>query len=114
MLAASDLSSNVPPDDLQAAPIPELLVLRANRFGKYMTRSCFQTQPTRRSQQDTAGYELRRMPLMIEIENLDLPIRNELQPDAPRPCAAQFSQFPQGDEAPQNYAENTQDSRQGQ
>ena len=114
MLAASHLSSNVPPDYLQAPPVPDLLTLRSNRFGKYMPPGCFQTQPTHRAQQDAAGYELRRMPFIIGTKNPDLPICNKPQLDASGPCAAQFRQFPQGQETPQNYAQNTQDSGQRQ
>ena len=107
MLAASYLSSNVPPDDLQVPPFPGLLVLRSNQFSEYIPASRFQTQPTYRLQQDAAGYELHRMPFMVGIENPDLTICNELQPGAPGPGAAQMKQFPQSHEAPQNYAENT-------
>ena len=107
MLAASHLSSNVPPDDLQVAPVVALLAVCANQFGKHVPGGGSHTQPTYRLQQDAAGYELHRMPFMVGIENPDLTICNELQPGAPGPGAAQMKQFPQSHEAPQNYAENT-------
>ena len=94
MLAASDLSSNVPPDDLQMTPVLALLAICANQFGKYVPGGRLYTQPTYRAQQDTAGNELRRTPCEIAPENLNLAIRNEFQADAAGPAAVQENQFP--------------------
>jgi hypothetical protein len=114
MLAASDLSSNVPPDDLQVTPVPALLAICADQFRDHRPGDCLDTQPTHRAQQDTAGNELRRMPLDIGPEDLDLAISNKPQRDAAGPGAAQENQFPYGREAPQSHAKDTQGDSQWQ
>lgn len=113
MLAASDLSSNVPPDDLQAAPVRALLAICADQFGNHRPGDGPDTEPTHRTQQDTAGNELRRMPLEIGPEDLDLAIGNKPERDTAGPCPAQENQFPQGGEAPQGHSKDTQGNRQG-
>ena len=114
MLAASELSSNVPPDDVQVAPVPALLAVCPNQFSDHVPRGCFDTQPTRRSQQDAAGHELCRTPFEIGPEDLDRTIRNKLQRNAAGPGAAQENQFPPCGVAPQRYRKDAQGDSQGQ
>ena len=106
MLAASYLSSNVPPDDLQAAPVPSLLAIRSNELREHVPGARFQAQPTHRSQQDTAGNKLRRMPFEIGPENSYLAIGCKLQRNTSGPAPAQHPQFPDGGEAPKGHADD--------
>jgi len=69
MLAASTLGSNVPPDNLQAAPLRALTGIAPDEFKKSLTAGTLQPQPTQISEQHTARLQRRRNPFLFTIKD---------------------------------------------
>lgn len=72
MLAASPRCSNVLPDDLQAAPVVTFARITAQRLQDGLVIDRLQSQPAKRSENQTAGQQARRRPIAVTIRYLDL------------------------------------------
>jgi len=70
MLAASKLGSNVPPNNLQAAPVMALTGITPNQLKKILAIGALKSQPAQISQQHTARLQCRRHPFLIAIKDL--------------------------------------------
>ena len=67
MLAASIAGSNVPPDDLQTAPILAFTTAAAHELGKHEPASVADTNPAEPAQQNTAGEESGLVPVSVAV-----------------------------------------------
>jgi hypothetical protein len=67
MLAASKLGSNVPPNNLQPAPVMTLTGVTSDEFKKNLAVGASNPQPTKPPQQQTACLQGRRLPFLMVI-----------------------------------------------
>lgn len=69
MLAASSSGTNVPPDDLKAAPVPALASVAAKQLRMHDAIDGLKANPGQMLEHDTAAEECRRTPLLIFAAN---------------------------------------------
>ena len=77
MLAASISRSNVPPNDLQAAPILTLAAVASKQLSERAAIGRLETQPSDSLQKHAAILQLRRYPNGIAIEQLCGPVGSQ-------------------------------------
>ena len=89
MLAASLSGSNVPPDNLQPAPLAGLATRAPERFRKPPARPGPQSYPAPATQQHAVGLEPPRQPFAVGSEHRERTVGVHAQRDARGPAAAQ-------------------------
>jgi len=93
MLAASPSSSNVPPDNLQPAPIGAFTSIPRQQLAKDRSALVTQAYPADLSEKNATGFALGRSPLPIHSEGRDFTLRVEAQPPAFSPATANSAVF---------------------
>ena len=114
MLAASTLSSNVPPDNLQSTPIGRAPAIAAQQLAVPPAMTVAQPNPAGFSQEHAARLEARRVPLSVGLQQLDVPAGPQAQSPARPPRTPQLAYFPARHGCPQATAAQPQPRRNGQ
>lgn len=94
MLAASLHGSNVPPDDLQAAPILALLAAPPKRFREHPPTRRPNAYPGPVTQHNAARFQACRPPFTASIQDVDCAIVGHAQPPTRMPGTLQQDEIP--------------------
>jgi len=71
MLAASGVCSNVPPQNLQATPVPAIAAVPAKRFGEHAAALVADANPADLAQHEAARQKLGALPRAMSVAELD-------------------------------------------
>lgn len=93
MLAASRSRTNVPPDNLQTAPILTFTATSANRLCALLALLDLEANPTDAPQQHTAGQKTRRVPVALRIKQQDFAVGSHAQTTATYKTATHPDEF---------------------
>ena len=88
MLAASRSRTNVPPDNVQTAPILTFTATSTNRLCALLALLDLEANPADAPQQYTAGQEPRRVPVAPRVKQQDFAIGSHTQTTATHKTAA--------------------------
>jgi len=108
MLAASTLSSNVPPDNLQPPPVSGAPGIAAKQLAKAAAMPVPQSNPSGSLQQHAARLKAGRVPLPVRFKQLDATICAKTESPAYLPGALQVAQLPAGHRSPQATSDQLQ------
>jgi hypothetical protein len=106
MLAANRDRSNVPPDDLQAAPVRAVPAVTTEGLGKYTAVVGSQPNPAGVTQQHTASQEPRRVPVTVPIQYPQFTIATHAKTGEAGVSASQSDLFAHAKAKPESAAAN--------
>jgi len=114
MVAASSGRSNVPPDNLQAAPILAFVATCADEFGIWPRAGWRDAQPGETRQDHAARAQPRRLPAAVPTLPLDGPTCSDAQDPAPGISAPERQPFVAAKTGPGNGDNPLQNGGDGQ
>ena len=111
MLAASLSGSNVPPDDLQPAPLARLATRTPERLRKRPARPGPEPYPAPAAQQHAVGLESPRRPFAIGSQHRDSAVGVHAESDARGPATSQRPELRANNNRPRSSPAQAQGKR---